>query len=292
MSFLAQQLLWGAVAPAAITAVVVAVSWRAWRRDGVPSHWGTPVAIAAGYLFAHWRIVGAPTQFPPIDSTQWLFVATVALGLWGVVEHLLVTKSALLWVGRLVLAAVAGWVTLVPLIGNVWQGATGYLWWGGLVLVWWLWWSVQARVATAQSGVLVPLILSMVAGGGGFVLLWSNSSSLSQLSGAVAAVIGVMVPLVFWRREGNVGAGGIAAVAGLLGLLWINAIAFVPVPLVRILALMLASLSPLLVYTTPLRRKSPLMMVVLCALVTALVLTAVLLPTYRAYLTSATQYGY
>jgi len=132
----------------------------------------------------------------------------------------------------------------------------------------------------------------MVAGGGGFILLWSNSSSLSQMSGAVAAVAGALVPLILWRLKGVTGAGGVAFLAGVLGLIWLEAIAFVPVPVWRIAAMALASLIPLLALAPPLRRRSVWIAVGLCVLVTAAVLVAVMIPTYRAYVASAGAYGY
>ncbi|MGC8784357.1 MAG: hypothetical protein ACP5RN_08225, partial [Armatimonadota bacterium] len=285
-------LWWGAVLPAAITLFLLAVSWRAWRREGVPAHWGTPLALAAGYLFAHWRIVGLPLNFPPVDSNEWLFVVAIVVAVWGVVEHFAARQALLRDAARAVLVFVLSWLVLRPLMGSVWQGASAYVWWLSLALGWWLWWSVQARLAANTPGIPVPLVLSMVAGGGGFVLLWSGSSSLSQLSGAVAAVTGAMVPLVLWRTGGCIGSGGVAFVAGALGLLWVNAIAFVPVPVWRIAALATASLTPLFALLPGLKRKPAWLTVVVCAVTTAVILSVVLLPTYRAYVASAGAYGY
>lgn len=292
MTFFAQQLFWGAVLPAALTFTVLVMSWRAWRREGVSMHWGTPLALALGYLFAHWRIVGLPLSFPPVDSNEWLFVAAIVFAVWGVVEHFASGRTLLCDAGRAVLVVVISWLVLRPLMGNLWQGASATLWWLSLALGWWLWWSVQARLSASVPGVAVPLVLSMVAGGGGFVLLWSGSSSLSQLSGAVAAVTGALVPLVLWRTGGCIGSGGVAFVAGALGLLWVNAIAFVPVPVWRIAALATASLTPLFALLPGLKRKPAWLTVVVCAVTTAVILSVVLLPTYRAYVASAGAYGY
>ncbi|MCS6830133.1 MAG: hypothetical protein RMM08_02335 [Armatimonadota bacterium] len=292
MDFLAQQLLWGAVLPASITLTVLVASWRAWRRDGVSTHWGTPLALSLGYLFAHWRIVGLPLRFPPVDSNEWLFAVAIALGFWGVIEHFACRQSLLGEAGRAVLAVTISWLVLRPLMGTLWQGMSAYIWWLLLALGWWLWWSLQARIASSIPGLPAPLVLSMVAGGGGFVLLWSNSSSLSQLSGAVAAVAGATVPLVLWRREGNIGAGGVAFIAGLLGFIWVNAIAFVPVPVWRIAMLAVASLTPCVALLPALKQKPGWNIVVMCAIATAILLSAVMVPTYRAYVASAGAYGY
>ena len=292
MSFLAQQLLWGAVLPGTITAVLLLMGWRAWRRDGVPVYWGTPVALAIGYLFAHWRIVGLPLSFPPSDSTAWLFVVAAVMAGWGVLEHVTneQVRARARW--RLLLVGVITWLVVRPLMGNVWQGVTGWLWWTGLTLGWWLWWTAQERIAERLPGLPVALVLSMTAGGGGFVLLWSNSSSLSQLSGAVAAVSGVLVPLMLWRHNARVGAGAVATVAGILGLIWVNAIAFVPVPVVRIIALAAASLTPLVALIPAVRKRPAWASAVACAVLTAVVLAVVMFPTYRAYVASASAYGY
>lgn len=292
MTFFAQQLVWGALLPAVITLVILAVSWRAWRREGVSAHWGTPLALAAGYLFAHWRIVGLPLSFPPVDSNEWLFVVAIVVAVWSVIEHFAANHSPPRDTGRAVLVSVISWLVLRPLMGNVWQGALAYIWWLALTLGWWLWWSLQARLAANVPGLPVPLVLSMAAGGGGFVLLWSNSSSLSQLSGAVAAVTSATVPLVLWRTAGSIGSGGIAFVSGMLGLIWVNAIAFVPVPVWRIATLAIASLTPYLALLPALKQKPVWMVVAACVVVTAIVLTVVMVPTYRAYVTSAGAYGY
>jgi hypothetical protein len=292
MSFLIQQIFWAAVLPAAIAAGLLFFFWRAWGREGVPSDGGTPLALAVGYLFAHWRIIGLPRSFPPVDSSDWLFVTGVLLAIWGGVEHFLSQKPLVRHLGRLVLVAVVSWLVLRPLVGNVWQGVSALLWIASLAAGWWLWWSVQARFADEQPGFLSPLILSMVAGGGGFILLWSNSSSLSQMSGAVAAVAGVLVPLTLWRLKGVAGAGGLAFPAGMLGLIWVEAIAFVPVPIWRIVAMAVASLSPFLALAPPLRRRSVWVVAAWCVVVTAAVLVAVMVPTYRAYVASAGAYGY
>lgn len=291
MGFLAQQILWGALLPAVIAlAGLIGINWRLWREGGVFLHWGTPVALIAGYLFAHWRIVGLPLTFPPTDPNEWLFVTAVIAAIWGVIEHFAAKRPLLSDVGRLVLVGAITWLVLRPLMGNLWQGSTGYLWWGGLALGWWLWWSVQVRLADRLPGLLVPLVLSMVAGGGGFVLLWSNSSSLSQLSGAVAAVTGVLVPVLLWRRGIAGGAGSVASVAGVLGLIWLNAITFVPVPVGRIIVLALASLTPVLALVPALKRKPYWVSVVVCVLITAGILTAIMVPTYRAYIASGQMY--
>lgn len=292
MTFFAQQLLWGAVLPAAITLAVLVMSWRAWRREGVSAHWGTPLALAAGYLFAHWRIVGLPLRFPPVDSNEWLFVVAVIVAVWGVVEHFAANRPLLRDAGRAVLVSVISWLVVCPLMGSVWQGTSAYIWWLALALGWWLWWSLQARLAANVPGLPVPLVLSMVAGGGGFVLLWSNSSSLSQLSGAVAATAGSLVLLVLWRTGGSIGSGGVAFVAGTLGLIWVNAIAFVPVPVWRIAALATASLTPLFALLPVLKPKPVWVVVTACVAVTAIVLAVVMVPTYRAYIASAGTYGY
>jgi hypothetical protein len=292
MSFLMQQILWGAVLPAAIAAMLLVFLWRAWQRQGVPSHVGTPFALALGYLFAHWRVLGLPRTFPPVDSSDWLFVGAVVFAVWGFMEHRIGYAGLWRHLGRLILVAAVSWLVLRPLVGNVWQGASALLWIASLAAGWWVWWSVQAHLADKQPGFLSPLILSMVAGGGGFVLLWSNSSSLSQMSGAVAAVAGVLVPLTLWRLNGVAGAGGVALLAGMLGLIWVEAIAFVPVPIWRIGAMALASLSPFLALAPPLKRRSVWIVAALCVVVTAAVLVAVMVPTYRAYVASAGAYGY
>ncbi|MEJ5251619.1 MAG: hypothetical protein HPY54_11705 [Chthonomonadetes bacterium] len=293
MNFLAQQILWGAVLPALIAlAVLVVFNWRLGRGAGVSLHWGTPVALTAGYLFAHWRIVGLPLSFPPLDSNEWLFVMGVVVTLWAIVEHFTARWERARAAARLVLAGAVAWLVLKPLIGSVWQGSAWYFWWGGLTLGWWLWWSLQAGLADRLPGPVVPLVLSMVAGGGGLILLWSNSSSLSQLGGAVAAVVGALVPLMLWRRDVLVGASAIAPAVGLLGLVWINAIAFVPVPAWRIAVLAIASLTPLLALLPAFKRRSLWLSVAVSAVVTAIVLGALMLPTYRAYVASAQTYGY
>ncbi|MDW8105528.1 MAG: hypothetical protein RMK92_10995 [Armatimonadota bacterium] len=292
MQFLLQQLFWGAVLPATITFVLLLVSWRAWRREGAPTHWGIPLALAAGYLFAHWRILGLPLGFPPVDANEWLFVVAIAAGAWGFAEHTLASRRLLRDIGRAILVAVVSWLVLRPLMGGVWQGSAAYLWWLSLALGWWLWWSLQERLAERVPGLPLPLVLSMVAGGGGFVLLWSNSSSLSQLSGAVAAVVGALIPLVWWRRDGRLGAGGVAWTAGVLGLIWVNAVAFVPVPLWRIGALVVASLTPAVALLPAWRQRPVWGTLAACALLTAVVLAAVMFPTYRAYVASASAYGY
>ncbi len=293
MNFLAQQILWGAVLPGLVAlALLIAFNWRLGRGAGVSLHWGTPVALSAGYLFAHWRIVGLPLSFPPVDSNEWLFVTGFVVMVWAIVEHFTARWGSVRMAGRLVLSGAIAWLVLKPLMGSVWQGSAWYLWWGGLTLCWWLWWSLQAGLTERIPGPLVPLVLSMVAGGGGLVLLWSNSSSLSQLGGAVAAVVGALVPPLLWRRDVLVGTPAIAPAAGVLGLVWINGIAFVPVPVWRIAFLAIASLTPLLALLPAFKKKSPWLSLVVCAVITAILLTAVMLPTYRAYVASAQTYGY
>lgn len=292
MSFLAQQLLWGAVLPATITFGMLVVGWRAWKREGVPMHWSTPLALVFGYLFAHWRIVGVPTTFPPSDSTQWLFATAVISMVWALVENFSRLSTAARMVGRAVLVATILWLALKPLMDTVWKGSTGTWWWTGLALSWWIWWNLQAYLTDKVSGLTTALVLSMVAGIGGFVLLWSNTSSLSQLSGAVAAITGAVVPLALWRRNARLDRGGMAVVAGVLGLLWVNAIAFVPVPAGRIVVMALASLSPLIALVPALRNKHPWTVTAICAAITVGILIALTVPIYLAYTADQTSLGY
>jgi hypothetical protein len=192
-----QTALRGLVPPVVIALIVLIAAWRPWRKDppslrvGVA---GSALALALAYAVTDTLVAGKGPGFPPTDLHRWLpwlgalaslvvialpppagerfrvydavSIAAFTLMRWDQVSSKGSVLYGVLWVGMCTLIA-----------GAVRADAT--------------------RVA--PKGPLVPLVWLVACIGASITYLQSTFAFLSQMAGALAAVMGVLTVLSLWR---------------------------------------------------------------------------------------------
>ncbi len=216
--------LQGVILPALVSAALLAIAWRPWRRPGQNGAGPEPATtlspalsaaamglgvIASDLLIRGWQGLWpiATTNFVPHATLVAIITGTLAS--WGRLR--LLGRVAMVLLGALVCT----YLLTQHRVKSQWTGLERVAWLAGLTLVptvlalaceaW------ARRFAGARLAILVWLAFSAAA----VVLLFSGSAALGQVTGAFAATTGPFVLLAWWRRDlrAMVGAG---VVAGLM----------------------------------------------------------------------------
>lgn len=195
-------LLLGVGLPALLAVVFLVPQARGWRsQGGAPRRlpWAAAPALGLGYLAGHWGILGWPS-FPPPAAEDWIVVlVTAAVGL-GVLEALWTSAP---WVARwllrgLLVAAVVGLVQR-PMVQWTWTTGQSVAWGLGVGVALAVMWSSIEALAGRRPGASLPLVLVTVTAGSAVVLGLSGSARFAQQAGALAAGLGVVVVVSWWR---------------------------------------------------------------------------------------------
>lgn len=191
-----QSLLRGALFPALVSAVVLAVAW--WR-PGVAGRRGWPaVAIALGYVVGHTAIIGRP-PFPAIESTQWPFWLALAAALVATPLAWVEAGAWTAWIRRVVFAVGVPLLLLSALFRHRFGKLEGVLWLAGLALAFIvLAWAVES-LADRLPGPAIPGGLVVAASAASAVILLSGSALVSQLGGVLAATLGAVTVATLLR---------------------------------------------------------------------------------------------
>lgn len=205
-SSLVLQLLWqSALLPAGIALAVLALA-RALRLDAIAAVVALAAAFAASYfatLHAQWSLV----PHVALDWMPWIAIggaaAAVAIEVLGGSARRFTSRVAL----GLVMAVLVVWGAVGSLGAAKAVLAVAVI--GLLVAVVW-----SAMATPADGGARRPLLLAMVAGGTGVALMLDSSQQLGQLSGALAAALGVC--MLFNLPRSRVGFPPAAAGAAVL----------------------------------------------------------------------------
>ena len=147
---------------------------------------------------------------PPIEAWHWIAWLVPVAAVAGVADCLVRWPTPLRLLGVATLAAVCGRLLVFDALDHAWpwRGVTAAV--IAVVAV-----SVNAA-AERRPGAAVPLCLCVAAAGASVVLLGSANAKLAQLAGALAACMGVVVVLAWWRPAASLSRGGTAVVSVLL----------------------------------------------------------------------------
>lgn len=195
-----EQALKGVIPPVLLTLFFVLIAWRPWKRSGTPNGaWGSALGLAIGYAIADLLVRGTHTNlyhFFPRSGSNWhpyIAVATAALiaalstykkiGARLPVSILLTAIASTLYFRSMFVQDMAG---TLPAIGIA--TAVGLILWMGV-------WSAAHKT----TGARIPLMLWAAATGISLIFLQSHNLALAQMSGALAASMGVFV-LLGWLR--------------------------------------------------------------------------------------------
>lgn len=214
MEGVVQAVLLSLIYPAIWSILVLGWAWRPALKPDIPEasrrEWAAPLALAVGYMLAHYHTLGWPV-IPPTESTQWLFFLAPLGGLLGILEAR--WQSPRWWQGlsRLLLLLGNLWLALRPMVGETLTLGSALVWLVALSLLGGLTWYGLEALARRRSGASMPLHLSLWAAGTGMALALSHSAALGQLAGGLALTVGMAV-LVAWRNTHFSLAGGALAV--------------------------------------------------------------------------------
>ncbi len=204
-------LIWGIGVPALLCAAILLAVLRPWQAAaGGTARWAAANAIAAGFAVSFLIVRDWQVSVPPKYPWEWLayvaVLAAIALG-YGVS------------VGGRSKSAWTGWVFA--------SGLCAYLIVGTRVDQFWAWRIVTAGMMVAsmsaldrlqeqsRSGVF-PFSIGLAAVAACVVLLEARNDTLAQMAGALAACLGVVAVLAWWRPTIALGGGGVLVVGMLL----------------------------------------------------------------------------
>ncbi len=181
-----QALLDGVLWPAVLAGVIALVLRRLWRAE--PS-WpaAAGVAIAAAFALAFTLILGWPA-FLPVDVTQVVPYVAVALGAVGFLAR-----------GRGLATAVIGIATGLYLAWPRADAGAIALHTGLVAATFVVLERGLDRVATTLAPRTANAVSLVVVSGAALAILFSDTASLAQTTGALAAGLGALFTLGLWR---------------------------------------------------------------------------------------------
>lgn len=194
-----REILFVIVLPAVAVLVMIAISWRAWRRSAQRGDWGGPIGIVIAFAIAHRFVAGSWPALPPTESMGWLLVAAVGAAVIGIVDALIPLPTAVRAATSFLVAGGACAIVLQTVMRNwpIGQHVVTLLILALAGLGWWC-----SIVATARDGgVLAPLVLWIVSSTLAMALMLPPDASLrfGQLTLSLAAAAGAMFMLVLVR---------------------------------------------------------------------------------------------
>ncbi len=230
-------ILYGAVLPALVAAIVLLVAWRPWNRSSsINGAWGGGLLLAAAFAVTQFGLVGWP-PCPPREPAQW----TVWLVLLAAAaEAILRILRPPCWIRCIVHAAFAVAVGSLA-VPDFHQHPNRAAWCVGVSVI--VLWSTLESLATRLRGATLPVAWLLAVIGVAVVLERSANAKLAQLAGALAAGLGVAVLVGLWRPKLPIAAGFASVLAIALPALLVNGHATTEdIPAV---AFILAGLAPL-----------------------------------------------
>ena len=193
-----QALLIGVLAPGAAAAALVLVLRRRTGGADLAPPWAAALALATAYALAFALILGWPS-LPPVDVTQlspWLglFAAPIAL-VPRTTRRGLVASGAL----SLALGAAAGALLVSPLTGRALGDLDAALLIAAIAASFALFDLSLARALGPLDPRGGAATVATLAGATAAAILLSDTASLGQTTGALAAAAGALLTLGLWR---------------------------------------------------------------------------------------------
>ncbi len=218
------EILQAVVLPGCLAAAILLAAHRPWRSGIPPSRWSGPLAAlapGAALILAAMLLRGWPGLLP-VDAVNRLPLVAAAFGAATAVivarpRHGPRGRDPSLSAGVLTTLAwlLMGSALLLALVRPLFGGRVAALWHPGLlvslgVLLWAL---AIERLLARRSGSGTPLALWLTASAVSLLLVFGASSAYLGLLGAsVAAAMGPLVLIAWWRpRTTAAGAAGVAS---------------------------------------------------------------------------------
>jgi hypothetical protein len=250
--------LLGIVPPVVIALIALMAAWRPWSktppspRRGVI---GSALAVALAYAITETLVIGGWPGFPPSERHRWLpYVGLAVAGVviaartWGVAWAATVAAFVLLRWSQIsskdLFLTGALWVVLAAGIG------------GGMI-------GDANRIG--RCGPRFALTWMVAAIGASVAFLQASEALFAQLAGVLAAVMGVLAVIAFWRPKLELMPG----VAPVFAVLYLGLTLVIVTTSESKALVMLAGLSPAFAGTAPAAKLPPWLTTVLCMLIAA-----------------------
>ncbi len=200
----------GVAAPIGVSAFTLAIAWRPWSARATQSRWGTPVSICLGFIAGTIALLGFKGVLPVRSVADYLpHAALIALAASLLVGF---TKSG---AGRLLVGvlACAGATALVTRIRPTDQLQPVIIVTGAIGLGMLLAWGCLSAASRTSTGARAPIALIIALTCTSVALIQSQTASLAQVYGALAATLGPVMLLAAWRPSLGVMRSGTLATA-------------------------------------------------------------------------------
>lgn len=198
-----RDIILGVILPAVVCGLVVFVGWV---MGGRAARAGAPLGVAAGFVGGYAALSGAP-GLRPLDSIQWVFHATIALGLLGAIDAVTWGRRTkpFRWSIRAIcvlgLSIAVNWLIARPLLVFAWTGWRGPVYIGALALIMLVVWVSLDLLARRGQAVSFNIALAAMAAVASAVVAMSGSQRLGQTGGLLTSAMSALAVLS-WLLSG------------------------------------------------------------------------------------------
>ena len=189
-------LVYGVFLPALIAGVLLLLGGRGTRLAGRPRPFLGALAIGAGYLVAHWMIVGEIFVPPsgervpaPVDWLAWIVLGVIVLALlrgW---------PDRARWIGSMYIVLFSLLVSHLIVGSALDDDVAGHFGRAALAAALVVVWYALERLALKSSGPALPFALLVAGSGIAVCSLSSHVAVFAQLTGAVCSALGAALLL-------------------------------------------------------------------------------------------------
>ncbi len=213
---------------------------------------GAALGLAVGFTVGQIVTIGWPGLLP-VDANYRLPHAALAAAAAGAFELFWKGRPLVLWVLRGAVGAVLVTLLLRSLLEHTWEGAQGVFWMSGVFGAFLFFLHQLTALCKKTKGISFPLLTVLLASAGSIALVLSHSALLGQLSGSLAAGIGAVGALAFFRPGISLHPAGVPVAATILAGLWMCGYFFASLPAESACALLLSPSFALLGGAGPLK---------------------------------------
>jgi len=200
----------GVAVPVAISSVALLAAWRPWMKGTRAGAWGTIAGVTLGFAGGAIAIQGFKGVLPVRSVTDYLpHVALVALA-GGMLASGIKPAAARIVLGLL---ACVGATALITRIRPTAQLEPVALVTGAILLAMLVLWGCLALASRASGGARTPSALIVALTATSVAHVQSQTASLAQVCGSLAAALGPVMLLALWKPSLGVWRGATLPIA-------------------------------------------------------------------------------
>ncbi|HMB95345.1 MAG TPA: hypothetical protein VKK61_04830 [Tepidisphaeraceae bacterium] len=247
--------------PAAISLIVLLISWRPWTRKNIPGRWGGPIALAGGFLAMYSPVTGAIPKLPPNGAIGWIFYIAIVTALLALIDIAAHIPSLLRWIGWAIVFAASFSALLFNQLNaaDTRHSTIGFIAVFTLVAIGWL----IAIEQNENDRLISPISMFLSACFAAALLIMSHSIVYGRLALILAGAIAPMILLGAWRGRFTI-RGSAPVFVAVLGVLLAAGYYFADLTVWNLTLVGIAPLTSFVVKIPALSRKRPWVRGVIC----------------------------